>query len=551
MAVSDDEPRFEIALDGVLRLIREGRILDSPQVAQETIRSNWVYNFSGLPIQNSIDYSIVEHSTNSAVANGDQIGRTRGAKLEQSSPVAMNVHALVLFCLLIFCYAFIHQKMGANQNSRLDVLHSLYVHQTLRIDAYQANTTDKSYFRDHYYSDKAPGIVVLALPSFGMSWAVLKLFGISVDSPQGWVLSSWITTVGSVGLITAFGAVAMFYLLCRFVAQTIAFASCLIVFLGSAPFPYATMLFSHAAVMGLICIAFWAIGDNLFFEKLFVTFSGEPHLGTPNRELSRHMLAGFCCGLSIASEYTSAVAAIALVFLTCLVSVKRSVLVVISAIVPLLLIPLNNLLCFGGPLVFGYHKLAEAGFHKMNNGLFGITFPPKCGAAYLLLLSPERGLVFWTPFYAIVFLGIRYLYRAAPKVCCVCVTVTILHVICISGYYMPSGGSALGPRHLAPILPFVTVVSVLGFQRNRLVGLILGLYSLVLTGVATTIDAMPHSNMRNPLVESHLLLLIRGEFTQNVPSCLGAPSYVGEVIILIVMFSLYSYAAFQVRNVKT
>lgn len=36
----------------------------------------------------------------------------------------------------------------------------------------------------------------------------------------------------------------------------------LAVFLGAAPFPYATMLFSHGMVVGLLAIALWAIGKN-------------------------------------------------------------------------------------------------------------------------------------------------------------------------------------------------------------------------------------------------------------------------------------------------
>src|SRR5438552_715283 len=110
----------------------------------------------------------------------------------------MRKHGTLLFCILLFSYAYVHQRTGWNQNSRLDLLHALFVHRTFQIDAYHENTGDKSYEAGHYYSDKAPGIVFLAIPAFLVSVLALGIFNISVESPNGWVASSWITTAGSV-----------------------------------------------------------------------------------------------------------------------------------------------------------------------------------------------------------------------------------------------------------------------------------------------------------------------------------------------------------------
>jgi hypothetical protein len=48
--------------------------------------------------------------------------------------------------------------------SRFGLTQSIALHGSLRIDRYNAQTQDKSLYRGHWYSDKAPGISFLALP---------------------------------------------------------------------------------------------------------------------------------------------------------------------------------------------------------------------------------------------------------------------------------------------------------------------------------------------------------------------------------------------------
>ncbi len=466
----------------------------------------------------------------------------------------------------MFCYSYVHQQMGWNQNSRLDLLHALFVHKTFKIDAYHENTGDKSIHNGHYYSDKAPGIVFLAIPAFAVSVGILNVLDVPLDSPRGWLASSWITTVGSVGWITALGGVAMFAFLSRLVGQRYALISTLAVFLGSSPFPYATMLFSHAAVIGLICIALWAIADPFFWSRMVrpaaahpQTLSGRlreaqaertsPDLGGLARHwLQRHILAGLCCGLAISSEYTSATAAGGILALALLTNPRRGLVLALAALPPILLIPLYNCACFGGPLSFGYHHLALPEFQGMNSGLFGITFPPTPGAAYLVLLSPERGLFFWSPFFLLALCGLPSAWRASRALLGISCAVAALHVVCIAGYYMPSGGSALGPRHLGPLLPFAAVLAGFGLTQWPRVGSTLGYYSLVLTGGATVIAAMPPDGLRDPLLNFYAAKLFQIDYTPNLFSCLGLSTALGAAVVFVVIMATYSLWVFHERS---
>lgn len=453
--------------------------------------------------------------------------------------MAIHKQGLLLFCILMFCYAYIHKGLGANQNSRLDFLHSLFESGTFRIDAYQENTNDKAVSNGHYYSDKAPGIAFLSLPAYSVSVGILKLLSIEADSSDGWLITSWITTAGTVGLITALGGVAMFAFLCSFVGDRMAFMTSLVVFLGSAPFPYATMLYSHAAIVGLISIALWAISDQLFFLRLVPGILVSTSSFASSSNIKRYILAGLCCGFAISSEYTAATAAAGVLALALLTDIKHGLLVAFAAIPPLLLIPINNWVCFGSPLAFGYHHLAEAEFQDMNLGFFGVTFPPKPGSMYLILFSPERGLFFWTPFFLMAFLGLKAFLKISFKLFWVALVVIVLHIVCISGYYMPGGGLALGSRHLATILPLLTIFAAFGLLQKRWAGIVLGYYSILLTGVATLINGMPAEGVLNPFVNYYIPRLLDGDIVHSIGSQLGVPSYFSAGLVLFVMFGAY------------
>ena len=459
--------------------------------------------------------------------------------------------ALLLFSVLMFCYTYVHQGPGWNQNSRLDVLHALFAYRTLAIDAYHDNTGDKAIHNVHYYSDKAPGIIVLALPAFAISACILHVLGVPLDSKTGWIASDWITTAGSVGIISALGGMAMFLLLSRLIEQKYAFLTAYIVFLGAAPFPYSTMLFSHAAVIGLICIALWAIVDDVFLTRVTPSSILQRKCSVCTvGEVTRHLLAGLCCGLAISSEYTAATAAGAVLALTLLASSRRALILILSAIPPLLIIPIYNTVCFGGVLSFGYHNLALTEFQDMNKGLFGITWPPKLSATYLILLSPARGLFFWTPFFLIAFVGIVPLFKASRPLFWISLIAVITHIVCISGYYMPSGGAALGPRHLSPILPFLTLLSALGLCYYPRFGYVLGYFSLAITGLATLITAMPWQGVTNPLRDVYPDRLLEGRIANMLLTPLGLPPFCSMALVAVVILGFYLAACLVSRKTR-
>jgi hypothetical protein len=172
-----------------------------------------------------------------------------------------NKYSWHLFFLLLFAFVYAHQKKYDSPTpvSRLDLLHALYHYHTFNIDAYHTNTPDKAVYQGRYYSDKAPGTVALAYPAFALAYAFGKAHPEQYENPTPWLRCSWITCAGSIAIITALGGAALFSWLIPWVGARPALITILALYLGAAPLPYSTMMFSHALVIGLISIAIWSL----------------------------------------------------------------------------------------------------------------------------------------------------------------------------------------------------------------------------------------------------------------------------------------------------
>src|SRR5215831_1249304 len=113
-------------------------------------------------------------------------------------------------------FLYFYEGGGWNQNSRFDLVRAITERHTLQIDAYHENTEDKAHFRGHYYSDKAPGLVFLAVPVAEATRAAMRGVGLNTESPRDEYILSYVITAAAVALPTAFAAICLFYVGLRF-----------------------------------------------------------------------------------------------------------------------------------------------------------------------------------------------------------------------------------------------------------------------------------------------------------------------------------------------
>src|SRR5919109_660074 len=83
---------------------------------------------------------------------------------------------LMLMAFLAYTYAIPRGPL-ANADTRVALTRAIVDDHTLRIDRYAAGLTDRSAYRGHFYTDKAPGASLLAVGyGFGtMAWALSAL----------------------------------------------------------------------------------------------------------------------------------------------------------------------------------------------------------------------------------------------------------------------------------------------------------------------------------------------------------------------------------------
>ena len=80
-------------------------------------------------------------------------------------------------------FLYFNHSDGWNQGVRIAELHAIVLKGTLRIDDYPAYTGDRALIDGHYYSEKAPAMVLFALPSFALTVAVQEaVLGVDPDS---------------------------------------------------------------------------------------------------------------------------------------------------------------------------------------------------------------------------------------------------------------------------------------------------------------------------------------------------------------------------------
>lgn len=441
--------------------------------------------------------------------------------------------SLVLMGTLLVMFGYVHQRSfdGPTPTSRLDLLQAIVNDHSLDITQYGRNTPDVAMKNGRLYSDKAPGTVALALPGFAMAAVLGQAAGMASTPRQTMLVESWIASFFSQGLPATLGAIALWWWLARFVGQRSALITVLGVFIGGMPLPYCTMLFSHSQVVGLLCIALWASGLGL--KEGCSPQSGNLE-GKRRGQTLHNSLAGFCCGLAVASEYTAALVATAIGLATFHFRRSHMRAWLFGAVPPLLLIPAYSWATIGSPFSLPYSY--QASFPEMSKGLYAIQYPD-LNTLLKLTFLPTRGLFFWSPFLLMAALGYRELFKRSRCLFYMTLVTPLMQIVVISGRTWDwQAGPTIGPRYLAPILPLLALPCALAVQRFPKMGVALAIYSIEIMTLATLTDACHNASVFNPLMETVLPDFAEPHLSFNLgESVLGLPPFVSVALFYLVL----------------
>ena len=378
--------------------------------------------------------------------------------------------ALAAILLVGLSYGTLIQSFSWNQTSHYDLIRALDKDRTT-IDAYQANTGDKVLYRGHYYSARAPGLALFALPFYD----TLNLLG--ADS---WARSSQAQRnddemIYFVGLWANVLPGLLLLLLCWRVAERIepgfGVAAAVTLGLGTMVLPLSTLLFSHVFAA---CLGFAA------FALMLRERDGPP------RPLLL-LLAGVAMGYSVACEYPLffAGAVLGLYLLSRRDSLSvRGVATRAGAYIAGGLVGVVPLLLYNHYAFHSWTHLAYADVPRQHKGFFGIEAPSLKVLGTLLFDS--RGLLTLSPVLLMSAYGLVLLYRRGRRAEALSIAaICACYLGYNSGYYLPFGGGFMGPRFLTTTLPFLSLPLALAFKRLPAPTVALAAVSVATTVIAT------------------------------------------------------------------
>jgi hypothetical protein len=411
--------------------------------------------------------------------------------------------ALAAILLVGVAYATMIQSFSWNQTSHFDLIRALNNGGTT-IDADQQNTGDKVLYNGHWYSARAPGLALFALPFYDVlnrvhadAWARESQAQRNDDEMIS-LIGLWANVLPGVLLLLLVWRVAERFEPGYGVVSAIALG------LGTILLPLSTLLFSHAFT------AFLGFGAFALMVRERDGPSSPLLLG----------LAGLAIGYAVASEYPLAFVAVVLG----LYLLSRR-----DAFTPLGVARRAGAYLAGGligvaPLLiynhYAFHSLTHLAYSnvpRQHKGFFGIEAPSLKVLATLLFDS--RGLLTISPMLLAGALGAVLMYRRGRRAEALTIGgVCLCYLGYNSGYYLPFGGGFMGPRFLTTMLPFLAVPIAIACKRWPGPTLALGAASIATTVIATITHPLVGYETETVVWARYLL---DGSFQPTIASAYG------------------------------
>jgi hypothetical protein len=378
--------------------------------------------------------------------------------------------ALAAILLVGLAYATMIQSFSWNQTSHYDLIRSLDKDGTT-IDAYQQDTGDKVLYKGHYYSARAPGLALFALPFYD----TLNLVNADAlaresqaqrsDDEMIYFIGLWANVLPGLLLLLLVWRTAERFEPGYGVAAAVALG------LGTLVLPLSTMLFSHV---------FTAFLGFAAFALMLRERDGPPSpmlLG----------LAGLAMGYAVTSEYPLFFVAVVLGLyllsrrdaLSPLGVARRAGAYISGGVLGIVPLLLYNHYAFRS-----WTHLAYSDVPRQHKGFFGIGVPSLKVLATLLFDS--RGLLTISPVLLMGAIGTVLLYKRGKRAEALSIAgICLCYVGYNSGYYLPFGGGFMGPRFLTTMLPFLAVPIAIALKRFPGPTIALAAASIATTAIAT------------------------------------------------------------------
>ena len=370
-------------------------------------------------------------------------------------PVNSTSHwktATLLGVVTFLSFIYFYEGGGWNQNSRFDLLRAIVEKHTLQIDAYHENTGDKEHFQGHYYSDKAPGLVFLAVPFAMAARPAMRMVGIDPESARGEYLLSYFVTACAVALPAVLAGVCLFFLGMRFgCAPSAAALATFVMCVGTPMWAYANLFWAHALVGACLVFAFASamkLGDGANARTDFLWALG----------------VGLAAGWATVTEYPAAPASAMLAVLALVLAWPRGSRVrwrvaagVGTGAVFCLIVLLSYLHAAFGAFRPSYSYYDPNSFSFMQQqGYMGLTYPHP-DRLLKILFGCSRGLLFASPVLVAAPFGLRQLAKKFRAPALLAGGITVYYFLLHASFYWWKAGLTFGPRYAGAAIPMLAL----------------------------------------------------------------------------------------------
>lgn len=380
--------------------------------------------------------------------------------MKRFSPL-VGLAALLAF-LYLYPFPYFEAMGSANELPRIYLTTAMVDDGTFAIDRgvaeykrqYRHDPVDASPSGGHFYSNKAPGSSMLAVPAYGALKGVSALVGAEPTMAQ----KTWAFRVATGVVPTLLFLMLLWRFLARYApdgeARRLALGGYAV---GSMAFIYSILFIAHQ--LSAVCMASaWILAVQVVEE-----------------ERSRRWLpvVGFLAGAAVLCDYQAAFAGVPVAVYLSWKLVGRAprrpldvALAAVGAVPPIALLLLYHAHAFGSPFRTGY-AASEAFAHFHQKGFLGMD--RLRGEAFVgSTIAPDNGLFFLCPMLLLLVPGLVLLWRRGDRwTAGVCGAVVGIYLLFISSLSFWRGGWQVGPRYITVMLPFAMVPVAVAIQAAR------------------------------------------------------------------------------------
>lgn len=386
-----------------------------------------------------------------------------------------------IFLTFFIIFVYFSYWGGWREDSIFALVRAVVNEGRFEIDSYANQTSDRAFYKDHYYTDKEPGLSFLSVPTYSIWRFIYNLFSeefrqrhasseayittivrnnipiIEYVNPGLLILISMLlVTIFTSSLLSALTLLLIYKISGRFSKkEAYRFAVTIIAGFGTLIFPNALILSGYGAAMFFSFLALYIL-FNIKHEKI--------------KNYRYFVLAGLFCGFAVTiSVMASIIAFIGLIYILFL-DKKKAPYFILGGLIGILPFLVYNHVVFETPFTLPrYHLdpkiwyLDPKMLHKPGSKYsFQV---PALFDSLRLLFYPHKGLFFYYPILLLSLVGLYYMYKKF-KIESILFLLIFLAVLIMNSFFLSSwGGASFGARHLTLATPFLVLPLIFTFKK--------------------------------------------------------------------------------------